>query len=121
MPLSPDLRSPLLTATLVAIATVGCAGLGNRVDGTVVQVLDTEDPEMAAVIVELDEGDLNGSTDVQLSFELDVLRCIDGGEVTAADLRPGIDIRAQRFDSDDIDDMDPPGVRGVDVAIRCDG
>lgn len=54
---SPDLRSPLLTATLVAIASVGCAGLENRVDGTLVEVLDTGGPETAAVIVELDEGD----------------------------------------------------------------
>lgn len=84
-------------------------------------MLDTEDPEMAAVIVELDEGDLIGSTDVQLNFDLGVLRCIDGGEAAAADLRPGIDVRAQRFDSDEIDSMDPPSVRGVDVAIRCNG
>lgn len=120
MRLSPGPRSPLFTAALVAVALVGCGGLGNRVDGTLVEVLDTEDPEIVAVIVELDEGDLAGSTDVQLSFDLDVLRCIEGGEATQADLRPGIDIRAQRFDSDDIDDMDPPGVRGTDVAIRCD-
>jgi hypothetical protein len=86
----------------------------------VVEVLDTEDPEMAAVIVELDEGDLIGSTNVQLSFDLDVLRCIEGGEATQADLRPGIDVRAQRFDSNEIDTSDPPGVRGTDVAIRCD-
>ena len=111
---------PWFAATLVAVASAGCAGLGNRVDGTLVEVLDTEDPEVAAVIVELDEGDLNGSTDVQLSFDLDVLRCIEGRDGTRADLRPGVDIRAQRFDSDDIDDMDPPSVHGIDVAIRCD-
>ena len=71
--------------------------------------------------LEPDEGDLIGSTDVQLNFGLDLLRCIGGGQATAGDLRPGIDVRAQRFDSDEIDTSDPPSVRATDVAIRCDG
>ena len=121
MRLVPKARCTLLGASLVVVVLAGCAGLGNRVDGTLVEVLDTGEPGMAAVIVELDEGDLIGSTDVQLNFDLDVLRCIEGGEATADDLRPGIDVRAQRFDSDEIDTMDPPSVRGTDVAIRCDG
>ncbi len=121
MRLLPRTRCTVLTALLVAVVLAGCAGLGNRVDGTLVEMLETDDPGMAAVIVELDEGDLIGSTDVQLNFDLDVLRCIEGGEVTTDDLRPGIDVRAQRFDSDEIDAMDPPSVRGTDVAIRCDG
>lgn len=117
----PPGRSTLLVATLVVVASAGCAGIGNRVDGTLVEVQEWEEPDTAAILVELDEGDIIGSTDVLLIFDLDVLRCIEGGDATPDDLKPGIDVRAQRTDNDAIDSMDPPPVRGTDVAIRCNG
>lgn len=93
----------LVLAMLVGVGAVGCAGLGNRVDGTLIEVIDTGVGDTAAIVVELDEGELAGSTDVVVNFSLDVLRCIEGGEATTEDLRPGVDVRAQRFDSDEID------------------
>lgn len=119
VPLPSPILSTLVTTVLVTISLAGCAGLGNRVDGTLVEVQEWEEPDTAAILVELDEGDIIGSTDVLLIFDLDVLRCIEGGEASADDLRPGIDVRAQRTDNDAIESMDPPPVRGTDVAIRC--
>lgn len=112
-------RCAFAAAALVGAVATGCAGSGNRLDGTLVEVQDTGEPGTTAVLVELDEGDLNGSTDVRVTFDLEVLRCIEGGDATPDDLRPGIDVRAQRFDSDEIVSMDPPSVLGTDVAIRC--
>lgn len=108
------------TAVLCAAMGAGCAGLSNRVDGTLIDVLNTEDPALIAILVELDEGDIIGSTDVVVTFDPEVLRCIEGRDATREDLRPGIDVRAQRVDSDEVDASDPPAVRAIDVAVRCD-
>ena len=113
-------RRRLAAIVLVTSVLVACAGVSTRVDGTLVTVVNTGDPDNVAVVVEPDEGDQVGSTDVEVVFDLEDLRCIEGREATLDDLRPGIDVRARRSDSSEIETSDPPIVRGADVAIRCD-
>lgn len=115
------MKSTPKAAAALAFWLTACGGSTGPVVGTVVSVTGTEDPRQSAALVELDAGTVNGSNEVSIIFDTDLPRC--RGASGAADLRPGVHVRAEPadfVDFDSLDAMDPPSFQVTAVTVDCE-
>lgn len=115
------MKSTQKAAAALAVWLAACGVSTGPVVGTVASVTGTEDATQSAALVELDSGTVNGSTEVTIIFDTDLPRCAGAGG--AADLPPGVHVRAEPADFVDLDSLDamsPPSFQVKEVVVDCD-
>ena len=115
-------RARGVAAAALVVALIGCSVVTHTHRATVLEPpTQREGAELSdrwIVLLRLEGGDVLGSEDVLVGFDLHALLCDDGSELAPRDLEAGTVVRFVR-EGEDVDTSDPPVIASREIRAEC--